>query len=78
MIQIYYINKGDGNTLYSLNLKTGKEERLIKKNISSIQMDKNIMYYSQSNSIGIYKYDVLSGKGEQVTSVRTNEFVCIN
>ena len=33
---IYYINNTDGNTLYSIDLKTGKEQRVVKKNIESI------------------------------------------
>ena len=75
---IYYINKDDSNTLYTINLKTGKEERGIKKNIASIQIDSSVIYYNISNSIGIYKYDIETGKSAQVTSARTSEFVCIN
>ena len=75
---IFYINKGDGNTLYMLNIKTGKEERIIKKNITSIQIDNNVIYYNLSNSIGIYKYNLDTGKTAQVTSVRTNEYICKN
>lgn len=75
---IYYINKDDSNTLYAMNLKTGEETQVIKKNISKIQIAGSIIYYTLSNSIGIYKYDIDTGKGTQVTSVRTFEFICIN
>jgi len=68
----------DNNTLYMINLKTGQEEQIIKKNIESIQVDNNIIYYKLLNTIGIYKYDIETGKGAQITSARTSEFVCIN
>lgn len=75
---IYYINSNDGNTLYTVNLKTGAEERVIKKNIESVQIDNNIIYYKLMNSLGIYKYDIELGKTAQITSVRTSEYICIN
>ena len=75
---IYYINKDDSNTLYVANLKNGEHKQVIKKNISKIQIDGSIIYYSLSNSIGIYKYDIQSGKTAQITSARTSEYICIN
>lgn len=75
---IIYINKSDENTLHRYDLNSGKDERIIKKNVTSIQHDKNIVYYKVKNSIGIYKYDMLTGKTSQVTSVRTSEYICKN
>lgn len=75
---IYYINKDDGNTLWCLNLATGEEKQIIKKEISQIQVNGNVIYYVLNNSIGIYKYDVETGKSTQITSARTTEFICIN
>lgn len=75
---IYYINIGDENTLYSHNTKTGEEKCIVKKNISSLQMDGKILYYNLNNSIGIYRLDIESGKTEQVTSARTKQYICKN
>lgn len=75
---IYYINKDDSNTLYTINLKTGVEEQIVKKNLAELQIVGNVIYYSLSSSIGIYKYDIETGKNTQATSVRTSEFICIN
>lgn len=75
---IYYINKSDGNTLYNINLKAGTDERVVKKNIESMQIDESIIYFKLANDIGIYKYNIETGETEQVTSVRTSEYICIN
>lgn len=75
---IYYINSSDSNTLYSFNIKTQSEQRLVKKNISSIQINGSNIYYNVSNTIGIYKYDIELGVSSQITSVRAEEFICIN
>ena len=74
---LLYLSKKD-NSLYKLDLKTNKEEQVIKKNIQSIQNDENILYYKLSNNLGIYKYDILTNKTQQVTSVRTSEYICKN
>lgn len=75
---LYYINKDDSNTLYEVNLKTGKQERVIKKDIESVQIDGSNIYYKLSNAIGIYKYDIQTKNTSQVTSARTTEYICIN
>ena len=75
---IYYINKDDSNTLYMYNTKTQKQERVIKKNLSSVQVDGSIIYYTVSGAIGIYKYDITTGRTAQITSARTSEYICIN
>ena len=75
---IYYINKEDSNTLYMYNLKTKNNERIVKKNVASIQIDGNIIYYTVEGSIGINKLDVTTGKSVQITSARTDEYICIN
>jgi len=75
---MYYINKSDDNTLYRIHLKDGKEERVVKKNIESIQIDGYIIYFKLTNDIGIYKYNIETGKYSQVTSARALEYICIN
>ncbi len=75
---IYYINKDDSNTLYMCNLKTNVHERVVKKNITSIQIDANIIYYTVGDTIGINKFDVVTGKTAQITSARAEEYICIN
>jgi len=75
---IYYINTGEDNTLYSHNTKTGEEKCIVKKNVLSMQMNGKILYYSLNNGIGIYRLDIETGKTEQVTSVRTKQYICIN
>ena len=73
---IYYINSSDSNTLYHINLSSNVEEMAVKKNIDSIQIDGNIIYFK--SDIGIYKYNIETGKYEQITSVRALEYVCKN
>lgn len=75
---IYYINASDNNTLYCTNLQTLEEKRLVKKNIASIQIDANIIYYKLANSLEIHKYDIETGKTSAVTSIRGSEYICIN
>lgn len=75
---IYYINKSDNNMLYRYNIKTKKHEKVIRKNISSIQIDGDIIYYTTVGTIGINKLDIATGKTEYVTSARTSEYICIN
>ena len=74
----YYIDKQDGNTLHLYNIATKNIQRVIKKNISSIQLVDGIIYYTISGTIGINKYDIVTGKTSQITSARTSEYVCIN
>lgn len=75
---VYYINKSDNNTLYRININTQKEEKVVDKNISSIQLVDNIIYYNTANGISIYKYGIETGKTDKVTSVRASEYICIN
>lgn len=75
---IYYINKGDNNTLYMYNLKTKEVQNVIKKNIASIQIDGNVIYYTITGNIGINKFDITTGKTAQITSARTTEYICMN
>lgn len=75
---IYYVNKSDGNTLYDINLKKGTNERVVKMNIESIQMDGTNIYFKLDGAIGIYKYNIETGKTAQVTSARALEYICIN
>ena len=74
----YYIDKQDGNALHLYNIATKNIQRVIKKNISSIQLVDGIIYYTITGTIGINKYDIVTGKTSQITSVRTSEYVCIN
>ena len=73
---IFYVNSGNSNTLYKKN--STQDERIIKKNIESVQIDGNVIYYKIKDSIGIYKYDVLTENTAQLTSARTNEYICKN
>ena len=73
---IYYINGSDNNTLYCKSQKS--DERIIKKNIDSIEIDENIIYYKIKNTIEIYKYDTNTKNTAQVTSVRTSKYICKN
>lgn len=75
---LYYINKSNENTLYHINLATGVEEMVVKKNIESIQNDGSKIYFKQANNIGIFKYDIETGKVDQITSARASEYICIN
>lgn len=75
---IYYINKSDNNMLYMFNLKSKEIKLVIKKNIESIQIDGNIIYYTVAGNIGINKLDITTGKTAQITSARTTEYICIN
>ena len=75
---MYYINKDDSNTLYAFNLKTAEDKQIVKKSISSLQLQGIFIYYNLTNAIGIYKHDVETGQDTQVTSARTSEFVCLN
>lgn len=75
---IYYINKSDGNTLYHINLNLNTEERVIKKNIESIQINNDIIYFNIANDIEIYKYGINTGKISKITSARTEEYICVN
>ena len=75
---IYYINKSDNNTLYMYNIKTKEIKLVIKKNIESIQIDRNIIYYTVAGTIGINKLDITTEKTSQITSARTTEYLCIN
>ena len=73
---VYYINSSDSNTMYMIDQT--KDERVLKKNIQDMQIDANIIYYRINSSIGIYKFDTESKNSAQVTSVRTNKYICKN
>ena len=68
---IFYVNSKDNNNLYRINLQNSTDEKVIAKSIKSMQIDKNIIYYMVQDNIGIFKYDVITGKTSQVTSART-------
>ena len=73
---VYYINSSDNNTLYVVNSKT--DERVLKKNIIDLQIDRNVIYFRIEGSIGIYKFDTETKNTAQVTSARTNKYICKN
>ena len=60
------------------NLKSGKDEVIIKKNVSDIDLVQNTLYYRIKNNLGIFKLNVETGKKEQLTSARTDEYILIN
>ena len=76
--KIYYINKGKDNTLCAYDLNTKQETTLVNKNIESLQLVDNILYYKINDGLGIYKINLENGKTEQVTSVRENQYICFN
>lgn len=75
---IYYINNSSENTLCRYNLKTKKDEVIVKKSIKDIKLVQNILYYRVKNNLGIFKLNIETGKKEQLTSARTDEYICIN
>lgn len=75
---IYYINNSSDNTLCRYNLKSGKDEVIVKKNVSDIDLVQNTLYYRIKNNLGIFKLNVETGKKEQLTSARTDEYILIN
>lgn len=75
---VYYIDKDDSNALHRINLTNGENIRVVKKSISTMQQDGNIIYYTIPNAIGIFKYEMVTGKDMQVTSARSSEYICKN
>lgn len=73
-----YFTTSEDNILKKVNIKSSKEETLIKKNIQNIKIIDNILYYNISGDLGIYRINLETNKKEKITSVRTNEYICIN
>ena len=57
-------------------MTNGKEKQLVNKRVDTLQLEGNSIYFKPADSIGMYKYNLESGKSEQVTNARTNEYIC--
>jgi len=75
---LYYIINGDKHLLCAFNTKTKEKQTISKKNVESLQLQGNILYYKVENGIGIYKTNLENGKTEHVTNIRGSEYICIN
>lgn len=75
---VYYITKGEEKNLCIFNIKTGEKQVLSKKNVESMQLVSNTLYYKLNNGIGLYRINLESGKSEHVTNIRGIEYICIN
>lgn len=75
---IYYIIKADEKKLYSYNMKTKEKQEISKKNVESMQLLGNILYYKINDGIEIYKLNIENGKTEYITNIRGSEYICFN
>ena len=60
------------------NINTKEKQEISKKDIESIELNGNILYYKINNGIGLYKVNIENGKTEQVTNIRGTEYICFN
>lgn len=75
---IYYIISGENASLNQYNKTTGTTQTVAKKNVESMQIVENILYYKLNNSTEIYRANLETGKTEKMTSIRGNEYIWIN
>lgn len=76
--KVYYIKKAEEAELCEYDINS-KEWRVIdKKNIESLSLVDGTLYYKINNSLEVYKINLETGKGDKVTSIRGNEYICIN
>lgn len=75
---VYYISNSEEKELCRYDMKTGEKQSIVKKDIESIQLVDNILYYKLNNSLQIYKTNIETGKSEKVTSIRGKQYICIN
>lgn len=73
---VYFVTSE--NVLNKINLKSSKEETIVKKNITNIDIVDNVLYYTIKNDLGIYRINLETGKKDKITSVRADEYICIN
>lgn len=75
---VYYITNGEKAALNQYNKPTGTTQIITKKNVESLQIIDNILYYKLNNSTEIYRANLETGKTEKMTSIRGNEYIWIN
>lgn len=73
---VYFVTSE--NVLNKINLKSSKEETIVKKNITNIDIVDNVLYYTIKNDLGIYRINLETGKKDKITSIRADEYICIN
>lgn len=73
---VYFVTSE--NVLNKINLKSSKEETIVKKNITNLDIVDNVFYYTIKNDLGIYRINLETGKKDKITSVRADEYICIN
>lgn len=73
---VYFVTSE--NVLNKINLKSSKEETIVKKNITNLDIVDNVLYYTIKNDLGIYRINLETGKKDKITSIRADEYICIN
>ena len=75
---VYYINKTEKNILYVIDMNKKEEQALTKKAVESVKIVDHILYFKLNSDLAFYKVNLETGKMEQITSIRGNEYICIN
>jgi len=75
---VYYMDKAKENYLCAYNIKTGDKQVVTKKNVESLQLVGNMLYYKINNDISIYRVNITTGIQEKITGIRGTEYICFN
>ena len=59
-------------------MNKNEKQSLTKKTVESVKIVDHILYFKLNSELGFYKVNLETGKMEQITSIRGNEYICIN
>ena len=75
---VYFISKTEKNILSAVDMNKNEKQSLTKKTVESVKIVDHILYFKLNSELGFYKVNLETGKMEQITSIRGNEYICIN
>lgn len=71
---LYYINTGDGNTLWRINLDTKEKSKVISVAVEILQNIDSTIFYKIKNEMGVYLFNYDTNFMSQVTKRKVKEF----
>lgn len=75
---LYYVNTGDSNSLWRINLTDKSTEKVIQMGVEILQNVDNTVFYKVKNEMGVYLYNYDTKFMSQVTKSKVSEFYVDN
>ena len=73
--KLYYINSGDNNSLYAIDLNSKENSSIIASSIEILQNQSDTVYYKVKGEMGVFLFNYSTNFSSQITSRKLKEFI---